>query len=115
MSDRDRRLPGRRAGLRRGRIARGPVGAGNHHISLAGAGSSATKIVDNTIAASITNCGGSSGSVVANGGGVSLMASDASSLRADSGGFAVALAAGLGGGGQGAGTVGCLGLHQHDR
>ena len=74
-------------------------------VALAGAGSSATNTVDNTIAASITNCGAST-PVAANGGGVSLTAGDDTSLRADSGGFAVALAVGLGSGGQGAGTVG---------
>ena len=79
--------------------------------ALAGAGSSATNTIDNTIAASITNCSGTK-SVVANGGGVSLTASDDTSVRADSGGYAVAIAASEGGGGQGAGAPGGLGIER---
>ena len=74
-------------------------------IALAGAGSTATNTIDNTIAASISNAGHTN-SVVANGGGVTLTASDGTTVRADSGGYAVAVAVSGGGGGQGAGTVG---------
>ena len=74
--------------------------------ALAGAGSGAYNTVDNTVAAYIKDCT-SNYSVNANGGGLSLTASDDTSVRADSGGYAVAIAASQGGSGiQGAGAIG---------
>ena len=92
----------------------GQAGAGIT-IALAGAGSSATNTVDNSITAAITNSGGTSTLVHANGGGVSLTASDDTSIRGDTGGYAVALAAGLGGGGTGSALAGRLRVEQRDR
>ncbi len=74
--------------------------------ALAGAGSGASNTIDNAIAAYINNCTNSD-YVHANDGALSLTASDATSVRADSGGYAIALAASKGGsGGQGAGAIG---------
>ncbi|MFO0878369.1 MAG: hypothetical protein U0840_13595 [Gemmataceae bacterium] len=68
--------------------------------AFAGAGSVALNRIDNTIEAIIRNSGGSQ-SVQAQHGGVSLNASDDSSIRADTGGFALALAVPTGTGGTG--------------
>ena len=81
-------------------------GGGSVVGALAGAGSGAYNTVDNTIAAYIKDCTGNY-SVHANGGTLDLTASDDTSVRADSGGYAVAIAASSGGdGGQGAGAIG---------
>ena len=79
---------------------------GSLNLALAGAGSGAYNTVDDTIAAYIKDCSAPY-SVHANGGMLCLTASDDTSIRADSGGYAVAIGASTGnGGGQGAGAIG---------
>ncbi len=73
--------------------------------ALAGAGSGASNTIDNTIAAYIKDC--TSSYYVHATGTLSLMASDDTSVRADSGGYAIAIQAAKGGSGdQGAGAIG---------
>ena len=74
--------------------------------ALAGAGSGATNTIDTRVSAHISESGGSK-KVASNAGSVTLTANDESSIRADAGGFAVALSlSGSSGTGGGAGSVG---------
>ncbi len=90
-------------------------GGGSLSGALAGAGSGASNTVDDTTAAYINNCNNPY-YVHANGGALSLTASDDTSIRADSGGYAVALALSLAGNGnQFAGSIRRLGIEQLHR
>ncbi|MCY2998440.1 MAG: LEPR-XLL domain-containing protein, partial [Planctomycetota bacterium] len=71
--------------------------------AFAGAGSGARNRIDNSITASVINSNGAHG-LLAGQGGVTIAASDDSSIRADSGGLAIAV--GLSKGNAGAGGVG---------
>ena len=73
--------------------------------ALAGAGAGATNIIDNTIAAYIEDADDAM-KVKSVAGGVTLNAGDESTIVADAGGYAIALAANLGSGTSGAGSVG---------
>jgi hypothetical protein len=73
--------------------------------TFAGAGSGAQNRIDNTVAAYIKNSGGTK-FVTANGGSATLTASDDASIRADTGGFAVAISVANGGGASGAISAG---------
>ncbi len=91
-------------------LAFGVAGAGSLSTAngaggaFAGAGSGARNYIDNTVQAFIKDSTGNDRGVTATAGGVTLAASDDSSVRADSGGYALALGA-SGGNGAGAGLA----------